>query len=122
MDCVRELPQLVQLHQKYPEQLTGITVNLDYTGSPDEPPESYRESVLELLQNRDATTVNILSSTPDAEVYEQLELAAVPAVLVYDKSGKLRKRFDNDEGEFGENGFSYEQHIVPLVEQLLAEG
>jgi hypothetical protein len=118
---VRELPQLVQLHQKYPERVTGVTVNMDHTGSPAEPPEALRESVLKLLAGRDATTLNILSSTPDAEVYEQLELAAVPAVLVYDQSGTLQKRFDNDDGEFGEAGFSYREHVVPLVEELLAK-
>ena len=118
---MRELPQLVQLHQKYPERLTGITFNMDFNGTSDSPPESLRESVLGLLTPRDATTTNIISQDADADVYEKLELAAVPAVLVYDKTGKLRKQFDNDDGEYGEDGFSYEHHVAPLVEELLAE-
>jgi hypothetical protein len=47
-------------------------------------------------------------------------LASIPAVYVYDRLGKLAKRFDNETGEFGEAGFTYEKHISPLVEQLLA--
>ena len=47
--------------------------------------------------------------------------AAIPVVRVYDRTGKLRRQFDNDDDEFGEHGFSYKQHIVPLVDQLLRE-
>lgn len=117
---MRELPHLVQLHQKYPDQVACITVNLDYSGG-EKGPEEFRQQVLKLLEPRDATCINVISSDSDEQVYQQLGLAAVPAVLVYDKTGALRKRFDNEQGEYGDEGFNYEQHIVPLVERLLAE-
>ncbi len=31
------------------------------------------------------------------------------------------KRFDNDSGEYGDEGFTYKDHIVPLVEKLIGE-
>ena len=118
---MRELPHLVQLHQQHKDRVTCITVNLDYTGGADKTPESLKASVLKLLVPRKATCLNVICGDKDELVYERLGLAAVPAVLVYDKSGQLRKRFDNEQGECGAEGFGYDEHIVPLVEQLLAE-
>jgi hypothetical protein len=118
---VRELPQLVQLHQQHQGDVLGITYNMDYIGTADEPPESFREDVLKILEPRKATTINVISTDADTVITEKLGFAAVPAVLVYDKKGELRKQFDNDDGEFGDEGFNYENHIVPLVKELLAE-
>ena len=59
-------------------------------------------------------------SNVDADlVSDDLELS-IPAVYVYGRDGKLVKRFDNDEELYGDDGFTYEKHVTPLVEQLLA--
>jgi hypothetical protein len=117
---VREFPQLVQLHGNYSEHVACISLNLDYFGG-SESPESLRKGVGEFLAKQGATFTNLICAEPNDAFYERLKLASVPAVLVYDRQGVLRKRFDNDRGEFGEEGFSMEQHILPLVRQLIAE-
>jgi len=120
--CMKEFPQLVALHKKYPsEKITCISVSFDYEGLESEPPESKKPSVMKFLKSTQATCTNLLLSDPDLDVYESIGLAAIPAVYVYDIHGKLAKRFDNDSGEYGDEGFTYKDHIVPLIEELMAE-
>ena len=121
MQCAREFPQLVQLHRKLADKVACMSVNIDFNGAKGTSPESSRDRVQEFLQERGATFQNVISSDPDEVLYKKLDLASVPAVLVYDRQGKLNKRFDNDREEYGEEGFSYQRHVIPLVEKLLAE-
>jgi thiol-disulfide isomerase/thioredoxin len=117
--CVREFPKLVELQQRYPEDVTCISVNLNYIGLPDEPPESFREPVLKFLQEQQATIHNAICSDPDEDVLKTLDAFAVPVVLVYDRTGQLQKTFTNDDGQYGEEGFSYERDVELLIQQLL---
>jgi hypothetical protein len=114
-----ELPALVQLHQQNPETVVAMTMNVDFDGS--DSPENLREEVTKKLQSLQANFLTVISSDSNETLYEKLKLAAVPAVLVYDQTGQLRKRFDNDAQEYGADGFTYEEHIAPLVKALLAE-
>ena len=50
-----------------------------------------------------------------------IDLASIPAVLVYNREGLLVNRFDNDTNAYGEEGFTYVDHIVPLVDRLREE-
>lgn len=118
--CMREFPNLVALHNKYPAgKITCISVSCDYEGLDEEPPESKKTAVMRFLKSTKATCTNLLLSDADIDVYETIGLAAIPAVYVYDAGGKLIKRFDNDAGDYGDEGFTYEDHIVPLIESLI---
>lgn len=118
--CVREFPNLVKLHQTYPEDVVCISFNLDYSGAAGETPDSFREPVNQLLTKLGATFLNVISSDADETVFRRLNLGSIPAVLVYARDGQLAKRFDNDGELYGKDGFSYEKHVVPLVQQLTA--
>ena len=74
---------------------------------------------MKFLKSTKATCTNLLLSDADVDVYDKIELAAIPAVYVYDTAGRMVKRFDNDSGEYGDEGFTYKDHIVPLVEKLI---
>ena len=117
--CVQEFPNLVKLHQKYPERVVCMSLNCNYTGLKDEPPEHARPEIEKFLQGQGATFPNIICTDTDEALFTKLELGSIPAVLVFDSDGQLHKRFDNDSEEYGAEGFSYDKHIVPLVEQLL---
>jgi len=117
--CIRKFPDFVKLHESYPEGVTCISVAANYIGLADEPPESFREEVLEFLRNQNAMFPNVISSTPDDELYAAIGASAVPIVLVYGPDGELKQTFSNDDGQYGEEGFNYADHIVPLVERLL---
>jgi thiol-disulfide isomerase/thioredoxin len=119
--CMREFPHLVELHKQYSDRVVCISVDIDYIGLEDEPPESHRDRVLEFLKKHGATFSNVISSDPDVEVLKKVDAGSVPAVLVYDREGKLEKKFTNDDNEFGDKGFSYTEHITPMIEKLLKE-
>ena len=120
--CMKEFPNLVALHEKFPsEKITCISVSCDYEGLEEEPPESKKPSVMKFLKSTKATCTNLLLSDADVDVYDKIELAAIPAVYVYDAAGRMVKRFDNDSGEYGDEGFTYKDHIVPFVEKLIGE-
>jgi len=117
--CTVEFPHLVKLQEAFPTELACISVATNYSGLADEPPESFREEILAFLRQQNATFTNIICSTPDETLYETIGAASVPVVLVYGRNGELKKTFTNDDQEYGEDGFTYAEHIVPLVEQLL---
>lgn len=117
--CMREFPNLVQLQERFGDKVACISFNCDYVGIKSKPPEYYRERVMKFLQKREATFLNVLSSTPSDELFDQIQLASIPAVYVFGPDGKLVNRFDNDEGKYGDE-FTYKEHVIPLVERLLA--
>ena len=98
-----------------------MSVNLNYDGTADAPPESHLEEVRKFVADQNATFENVICSDPDTDIYDKIDLASIPAIYVYDRAGKVRKRFDNDRAEYGDEGFTYEQHVIPLVEELIAE-
>jgi thiol-disulfide isomerase/thioredoxin len=120
--CIKELPGLARLHQEMAGDVACLTLNLDYIGIANEPPETNRETATKILRDKQVACQNFLSSDPDEQVYKEIGAASVPVVLVYDREGKLAKRFDNEANEYGKEGFSYEQHITPFVKELTAEG
>jgi thiol-disulfide isomerase/thioredoxin len=115
--CMKEFPKLVALHKKHkPEDLACISLSFDYEGIGT--PEATKPKVLDFLSSQGATFDNVLSSDESDALYRKLELASVPAVFVYDRDGKLVKRFDNENAASEAEGFTYEQ-VGELVEQLL---
>lgn len=65
---------------------------------------------------------NFISSDADEDVFRQINTASIPAAVVYDREGQVHTIFNNDEAAYGPSGFNYEEHITPLVQQLVAEG
>lgn len=118
--CTVKFPEFVKLHESFPEGLTCISVAANYSGLLDEPPETFRDEVLDFLRRQNAAFPNVISSTPDQELYSIVGADAVPIVLVYGPDGELAKMFTNEDPQFGEDGFTYAEHVQPLVEQLLA--
>jgi thiol-disulfide isomerase/thioredoxin len=120
--CLKEFPHLVALQKKYPESVVCISFNLDYYGAEDLPPEAGSDKILAFLAKQKSELHNVISSTASDDFYDAVGgLASIPAIFVYTADGKLKKRFDNDQLEYGKDGFTYQQHVIPLIEKLLAE-
>jgi thiol-disulfide isomerase/thioredoxin len=117
--CVKELPEFVQLHKELGEKIVCLTVDVDFAGAEGEKPEQHRENVLGILMKNQATMRNFISSDPDLAVFDKLKVATVPALYVFDQTGKLHKRFDNENEAFGDHGFSIIKHVKPVVLELL---
>ncbi len=118
--CMREFPNLVKLQAKHGKRIVCVSFNCDYLGIAGKPPESYRGRALKFLKKQRAALVNILSSTPSDELFDQMDLGSIPAIYVFDPSGRLVQRFDNDDRDSGDE-FTYKDHVVPLVEKLLTK-
>ncbi len=117
--CVKEFPKLVALQAKHkPQQLACISLSFDYEGIGT--PEQQAPKVRKFLERQNATFENVLSSDDSDVLRAQFHLASVPAVFVYDKSGRLRKRFDNEQAMREADAFTYEQ-VGDLVAELLDE-
>ena len=119
--CLKEFPGLVALHEKYGRNdVMCVSVSLDFEGLKGTSPQDDHERVLDYLRRFQATFDNILAGDDADMMYEKLALAAPPAVYVYDRSGKLAKRFDNEQVRGDGEGFTYKD-VGRLVAQLAAE-
>jgi len=116
--CLKEFPGLVRLHRELGDKVTCISLNVDYDGRKTKPAETYRSRVEAFLQSSDASFGNYLCETPNEELFSKLKIASIPAVLVYDASGKLVRTF-TDTGK--DLGFGYNEDIMPFVKSLVAE-
>ena len=117
--CIREFPNLVELQSRFPGQVVCLSFNTDYTGAKDESPESLRGRVLKFLESQKAQIVNVICSDPSDDFFTKIHLGGPPAVFVYDRGGKLVKRFDNSKVPKVPE-FTYKNDVVPLVEKLLS--
>lgn len=119
--CLREFPHLVALQQRHPGDVVCISFDSDFIGARNKPVEYYRERVLKALTDLNAGhIINVMSTVAADELFQQMDLDSIPAVYVFDREGKLAKRFDNRTPAGGEEeGISYEKQIDPLVAELV---
>lgn len=114
-----EFPHFVQLHEKYADEIICASLNIDFYGSEDAGPEAAKPDVIKFLTSKQALMQNFISSTADEEVLNQIKTTSIPAAIVYDREGNLHKVFNNSDGEYGPEGFTYERDITSLVKVLL---
>jgi len=111
LPCVKEFPNLVALSKKYPKQVACISLSFDNEGL--DPIEDVKPPVLGFLKKQGATFDNVISSEEADTLYEKFDLSAVPAVFVYDKNGKLSKRFAGEKFDYED----VEKHVSQLLEE-----
>jgi len=121
--CLREFPHLVALQQRHPEDVVCVSFDCDFIGARNKPVDYYRERVLKFLDSQKATTIiNLMSTVAADELFQKLDVDSIPAVYVFDRAGKLAKRFDNrTPASETEEGISYELQIDPLVKSLVTQ-
>ncbi|HEX4130787.1 MAG TPA: TlpA disulfide reductase family protein [Pirellulales bacterium] len=108
--CMKEFPHLVELSREHPK-VACISVSLDYEGVGK--PEEQRAKVLGFLESQQARFENILAAEDSDTMLKKLGVASIPAVFVYDATGKLAKTFDRP-------GFTYAD-VGAEVRRLLGE-
>jgi hypothetical protein len=103
----------VQLQEKN-KDVVSISLNLDHKDPASPPTQQLKDDVVELLKEKNITCENVIASDSINQVLAHYELSnGLPAILIYDRDGKLRKSKDA--------GFEYETDIEPTVKGLLAE-
>lgn len=109
--CMKDFHNLVELQKAYPaEDLACISLSFDFEGLGT--PEDAEPPVLEFLKSQGATFDNFMSNEESDALYRKFKLNAVPAVFVYDRTGKLRERFES-EGAY--------EKVRALVAELVKE-
>lgn len=115
--CMREFPHLVELAKKYPDKVRCVSINVDYVGLKSKTPESYVPAVEEFLKKQKAEFKNYLSATPDSDVFTELEIESIPAIVVLGPDGEKKKTFTDDNS--GDDGITYEGDVIPWLESQL---
>ena len=116
--CMKEFPQLIALHQRFPHDVTAISFDVDYAGIKNKPPAYYRERVLKFLGSQiENTVLHRMSTTAAEDLFDAIKLDSIPAVYVYGRDGALLKRFNGLTGE--SEGVSYEKQVTPYVGDLV---
>ncbi len=116
--CLKELPGLVALQAKYPEQVVCVSVCLDYEGDASLPPSKIEPDIREVLTMVKAHAVrNVLLSTSSEDLFKIIEHQSMPVAYLFDQTGQrvmvLPDLKDPEE-------FTYAKDITPAVEKLLA--
>lgn len=107
--CKKEFPGLVVLHRKYGKQLACMSVSIDNADD--------KDKALKFLKSQDADIANFLVDEEGSKWKDRWNIGGIPIVLVFDKEGKLAKRFDNSDPD---HQFTYED-VTKFVEGLLAK-
>jgi thiol-disulfide isomerase/thioredoxin len=122
LPCMTEFPNLVRIHNAHKDDVVCISFNVDYVGIKKKPAETYRPRVEQFLAKEKAECINFLCTDASDKVFETLELSSIPAVYVYDRTGKLARRFDDSLLEDNEEeAFTYQDDIDPFLKELLAK-
>lgn len=116
--CLKEFPGLVAIDRDMGDSVACFAVDSDYDGRKTKPAESYRPRVEAFLKSVNAKFPNFLCTTPNEELFTELEIESIPAVLIFDAKGKLVRKFV-DAGD--DAGFTYHDNIVPFIKELLAK-
>ena len=92
--CVKEFPGLVALHEKYPGKVACLSLSLDYEGIGK--PEEVLPPVKKFLESQKARFRNLVAKEDSDAMCKKLRIVSVPAIFVWDRDGKLAKKFDDD--------------------------
>jgi len=118
--CLKKFPDFVALRKRHKGKVALISVNCDYDGIPDKPPKHYRPDVLKFLRKQNATFDNVMLNIPFLGFLNAAKLESTPAMYVYDKTGKLVQRFDNDKAVKEADEFTMQQ-VRELVAKLVKQ-
>jgi thiol-disulfide isomerase/thioredoxin len=113
-NCMKGFPHTVALGRKYQDK--GLKV-VSYSIEFDQ--DEGRESAEKFLQENDAGFLHNLTSAGEyEETFEDFDLTALPEYRIYDRQGKLVKRFNNDDNLDDEPAFSHDD-IEKVVRETL---
>jgi thiol-disulfide isomerase/thioredoxin len=116
--CMKEYTNLVALSQRWPSEVICVSYNVDYIGQKSKPVESYLPKVGGFLEKQASTRViNLMSTEADSDVFDKLEIASIPVVMLFDREGRVVKKFT--EANSGEDGLTYEADIIPAIEEAM---
>ena len=112
--CKENFPHLVEMHHKYADKgLAVASLSLDDPKKPKDVAAAEK-----FLNEKQANFTNVLlDEDADAGVgFEKLNINSIPAVFVFDPSGKEVKRFTGDDPNHQYTYDEVEKYVVALLE------
>jgi hypothetical protein len=103
----------VQLQEKHGDQVHAIAMNVEFDGRSDALSAKEIDKINEVLTAKEIVVHNIICTDPIDDALEKLNVASIPAVLVFDTTGKLAKKFDGE--------VTYVDDVIPFVTELVAK-
>ena len=88
-----DLPKLVQLQERFADELVVVSLNVDFD-SEGHPDDEMIKKISRTLRIGQVDCVNFIASTPMEEVMEHFDLFSLPAAILYDVDGNLVQKFD----------------------------
>ncbi len=108
--CKKEFPHLVELHEKYAGRgVACVSVSLDQLDA--------KAAALKFLIKEKASFTNILLDEPPKVWQEIFDIYGPPAVLVFDKAGKLAARFDHNDIDKSYTHADVEKAVAKLLDK-----
>ena len=112
--CMTEFPHLIDVQERFANDVVAVSFDVDYAGIKNKPPAYYRERVIQFLtEQRENQVVHRMCTTAAEELFDEIKLDSIPAVYIFDRDGTLLKRFDGSSG--GGEGVSYTKQVIPFV-------
>ena len=111
--CIKRFPKMVELDQRYrAEGVSFVSINLD-----DHEDTDALQKARDFLTEVNATFDNYYMDENVIDAFEKLDLLGIPAVVIYDRSGKERYRLTGD----NPNKQFTDEDIDAAVQELLTE-
>lgn len=108
--CLEGFPEFAGLQDRFDQdEFACFALNCDYDGVAGKPPEYYRPRVTEFLKQQRSGIEQVMLSDPLLDFMEEVGLNSTPALFLFDGSGKLVQRFDNDQADTAEDAFTFKQ-------------
>lgn len=117
--CVEGFADFAGLQARFGrEKFACLSVNCDYDGIEGKPPAYYRPGVEEFLKGQEGADCfeHVLLADPLLDFMDAAKLNSTPAMFLYDRNGKLVRRFENDGSENDE--FTIHE-VAGAVQELL---
>lgn len=91
--CMENFPHLVEMHRKFsPKGLQTVSLSLDDTTD-----AKAVEAARAFLRSKKATFLNVLLDEEFGAGFDKLDINTIPAVFLFDRDGKLVKKYTMDD-------------------------
>jgi peroxiredoxin len=106
--CKEAFPSIVEMHEKYADKgLACLSVSLDQAAD--------KDLTLKFLKREKAVFTNVLLDEPAKTWQSLFDVYGPPAVMVFDRDGKLAGRFDHNDVDKSYTHDDVEKLVVGLL-------
>jgi len=108
--CKKAFPHFLEMQRKYSKDgVVFVSLSVDEPGQ--------KDKALKFLKSQKATIPNFLVDEEPAFWQDALKIGGPPAAFIYDRQGKLFRKFDSDDPDKGYDHTDVEKLIKSMLEK-----